>query len=79
MSRVEIVGDLFGVNSRTMEWAPKASVVDIMGVTWVGDVDDILFVVMVASEEDMRPDVVGLALATPKPLVALHVLVCWRR
>lgn len=57
------------------EWAPKASIADAMVVTPISDVGGILYVVMLANEGGMRPDVVVSALVAPKPLVVPHVVV----
>jgi len=57
------------------ELAPRASVADVAGVAQIGDVDEILFVIMIADGEDASPVVLGSALAALESLVALHVAV----
>ena len=57
------------------ELAPRASVADVAGVAQIGDVDEIIFVIMIADGEDASPVVLGSALAALESLVALHVAV----
>ena len=57
------------------ELAPRASVADVAHVVQIGNVDEILFVIMIADGEDASPVVLGSALAALESLVALHVAV----
>ena len=74
MLEVEVEGDLSEVNSfGLVEGAPSESIVDNAIVVHIGDIDGILFVVMLTNEEGMRAYVEGSAMSAPKSSLALHV------
>ena len=65
MLEVEVEGDLSEVNSfGLVEGAPSESIVDNAIVVHIGDIDGILFVVMLTNEEGMRAYVEGSLLET---------------